>query len=152
MERRANHVGHADMTWPLSSAGLVIAASLAFAALPGASGAGDESNPAGEKQVTMEYAKSQFDHDCAPCHGIDGRGDGPLAAKIDHKLPDLTVLAKNNGGIFPFERVYKIIDGTEMPPGHGPMPAWGEAYKFRPEKSSYVILELSNYLNRLQRK
>jgi hypothetical protein len=27
--------------------------------------------------------------------------------------------------VFPYERVYKIIDGTEFPQGHGPMPAWG---------------------------
>ncbi len=27
------------------------------------------------------------------------------------KLPDLTMLASNNNGVFPFDRVYQVIDG-----------------------------------------
>ena len=41
--------------------------------------------------------------------------------------PDLTVLAKNNGGVFPFSNVYEIIDGRKVIAAHGTreMPAWG---------------------------
>jgi hypothetical protein len=46
---------------------------------------------------------------------------------------NLTMLSKDNGGIFPLHRVYKAIDGTERIPAHGltmqetsPMPIWGD--------------------------
>src|SRR5579862_6822254 len=35
---------------------------------------------------------------CATCHGTEGKGDGPMVAVMKMKMPDLTVLAKNNGG------------------------------------------------------
>ena len=41
--------------------------------------------------------------------------------------PNLTLLAKQNGGEFPLEAVVKKIDGREMPRVHGDpwMPVWG---------------------------
>jgi mono/diheme cytochrome c family protein len=47
---------------------------------------------------------------CAVCHGTTARGDGPLADKMKRRPPDLTVLATQNGGVFPAEQVRKIID------------------------------------------
>src|ERR1700683_1638348 len=38
---------------------------------------------------------------CAVCHGSDAKGNGPLASGLKAKVPDLTVLAKTNGGQFP---------------------------------------------------
>ena len=38
---------------------------------------------------------------CAVCHGKSGKGDGPAAGALKKSTPDLTVLASNNGGIFP---------------------------------------------------
>jgi mono/diheme cytochrome c family protein len=141
-----------QMRGPLTM--LLIASSVIALAIPRWTfAAGNEQGPPdSDKTSTPEYAKRQFDSDCAPCHGVDGRGDGPIAVRLEKKPLDLTLLARDNGGTFPFERVYKIIDGKELPPGHGPMPAWGEAYKFKPEQSSYVVLELANYLYRLQQK
>jgi hypothetical protein len=45
-------------------------------------------------------------------------------------VPSLTVLRRNNGGVFPFERVYALIDGRTELPGHGSrqMPIWGDRY------------------------
>ena len=40
---------------------------------------------------------------CAVCHGTSARGDGPLADKMKRRPPDLTVLATQNGGVFPAE-------------------------------------------------
>jgi hypothetical protein len=35
---------------------------------------------------------------CASCHGRDAKGHGPAAPALKATVPDLTVLAKNNGG------------------------------------------------------
>ena len=37
---------------------------------------------------------------CAVCHGKDGKGSGPAAVALKAPMPDLTVLAKKNGGKF----------------------------------------------------
>ncbi|HLS81344.1 MAG TPA: cytochrome c [Steroidobacter sp.] len=64
---------------------------------------------------------------CASCHGVDGRGDGPVAPLIKTGVPDLTRLALRDGGEFPTEDVRRIIDGRYERPAHGPrdMPVWG---------------------------
>jgi mono/diheme cytochrome c family protein len=68
---------------------------------------------------------------CAVCHGTSARGDGPLADKMKRRPPDLTVLTRQNRGVFPAEQVRKIIDGRDPVPGHGgpDMPVWGSAFR-----------------------
>ncbi len=52
----------------------------------------------------FDVGKTAYEWNCAPCHGVDGKGDG---------LPsDLTALAKRNGGTFPSKRVYGIVEET----------------------------------------
>ena len=67
---------------------------------------------------------------CAACHGTVGRGDGPLAAGLRSKPADLTRLATRNGGVFPFDKVARAIDGRDTVRMHGPsdMPVWGEVF------------------------
>ena len=65
---------------------------------------------------------------CAACHGKAGRGDGSLASQLATRPSDLTTLAHRNGGSFPFETVYRVIDGRSPVKAHGAMPAWGEAF------------------------
>ena len=36
---------------------------------------------------------------CASCHGKDGRGKGPVSPYLKIKVPDLSLLKKNNKGI-----------------------------------------------------
>src|SRR5690606_16728544 len=64
---------------------------------------------------------------CASCHGVDGRGDGPVAPLIKVGVPDLTRLAARDGGEFPAEDVRFIIDGRYDRRAHGArdMPVWG---------------------------
>ena len=57
--------------------------------------------------------KSEFTSSCATCHGVDGEGKGPLSSQLKVPPADLTVLAKKNNGVFPFEAVYEIIDGQK---------------------------------------
>ena len=75
---------------------------------------------------------------CLSCHGVGGKGDGPMAQFLTIKPSDLTQLANNNGGQypdlkagrFPFARVFQIIDGRTIVSGHGDraMPVWGDRY------------------------
>ncbi|MET0985015.1 MAG: c-type cytochrome [Steroidobacteraceae bacterium] len=64
---------------------------------------------------------------CASCHGVQARGDGPLAPLIKIGVPDLTTLAQRNGGAFPSYSVRRAIDGRFDHPAHGArdMPVWG---------------------------
>jgi mono/diheme cytochrome c family protein len=70
-----------------------------------------------------------FNTYCVACHGADARGSGPLASSLKKKPADLTQLARKNGGVFPAELVYQVIDGRNPVKGHGggDMPVWGEA-------------------------
>ncbi len=74
-----------------------------------------------------DAAAHDFRSYCAPCHGLDGRGDGPVAQVLKTRPSDLTKLAARYGGVLPFEAVYKRIEGRDMPDAHGSsdMPVWG---------------------------
>lgn len=74
--------------------------------------------------------RDEYNNNCASCHGISGKGDGPFSEYIKKGAPSLTTLSKNNGGVFPFDRVFKIIDGRGGVRGHGTseMPVWGKEY------------------------
>jgi mono/diheme cytochrome c family protein len=67
---------------------------------------------------------------CASCHGTTGAGNGPAAAAMRRTPPDITGIALTNGGLFPAERMRRIIDGREVE-AHGDrdMPVWGDAFK-----------------------
>jgi len=67
---------------------------------------------------------------CASCHGATARGNGPLADHLRHQTPDLTTYTARNGGVFPSERLRRIIDGRFVP-SHGDreMPVWGDAFR-----------------------
>jgi mono/diheme cytochrome c family protein len=67
---------------------------------------------------------------CASCHGAKGRGDGPVASSLKVEVPDLTLIARRNGGIYPRDRIEKIIDGRFLIAVHGTrtMPIWGQQF------------------------
>ncbi len=67
---------------------------------------------------------------CATCHGASGKGDGPLASSLTPRPPDLTLIARRNGGTFPMDRVARIVDGRAPVKGHGggEMPVWGDTF------------------------
>jgi len=75
-------------------------------------------------------AAQDFHFRCAVCHGISGKGDGPMARAIKINPPDLTQIAKRNGGLFPEGRVFRTISGLGMPISHGTrdMPVWGDLF------------------------
>jgi len=115
-------------------------------------------------------ASDEFRISCVSCHGVGGKGDGHMAQFLTVKPTDLTALAKNNNGqypgivpgIYPFLRVFQIIDGRTQVSGHGEraMPVWGDRY-MRPDagppgvQEAAVrarVLELVYYIQSIQQK
>lgn len=104
----------------------------------------------------IEIGKSQYQVSCAACHGPDGKGDGPVSSELKTQPADLTVLARNNNGVFPYDRVYQMIDGrnsTIASHGTREMPIWGyrfgpvHAYRFKAR-----VLAVIDYLKTVQQK
>lgn len=64
---------------------------------------------------------------CAPCHGITGAGNGPVAPAIRGGVPRLDDLAKRYSNKFPTDYVRQTIDGRLDIISHGTsdMPVWG---------------------------
>lgn len=100
------------------------------------------------------FGEYEYQTSCAVCHGVNARGDGPMAGQVSPKPADLTVLSKNNGGVFPYERVFKMIDGRGALAAHGSgqMPIWGDRYSLEVKQPIVRarILELVYYLRDIQ--
>jgi mono/diheme cytochrome c family protein len=79
---------------------------------------------------SKDLGSQLFKTHCATCHGSAGRGDGPMADQLRRMPPDLTKYTARNGGVFPRERVYRIVDGRDVS-SHGDrdMPVWGDVFK-----------------------
>jgi mono/diheme cytochrome c family protein len=118
---------------------------------------------AAEKSV----GQREYEGKCVMCHGATGKGEGWFSAFLKTPPSTLTQLKKNNGGVFPFDRAYQVIDGRKEVLAHGPrnMPVWGAAFRVESEKGYdsflgeyYVdegvvrakILALIEYISRLQ--
>jgi mono/diheme cytochrome c family protein len=107
---------------------------------------------------------AEYLNSCATCHGVEGKGDGTLAKHLDIHPANLTVLAKNNDGVYPFLKVFQNIDGRSATLGHGSMlmPVWGDRYSmdigekygaFGSETAVRArILELVYYIQTIQQK
>lgn len=66
---------------------------------------------------------------CASCHGESGRGNGPVADQLRTRPPDLTKYTMRNGGVFPLERVTRLVTGADIRAHGSPeMPVWGDAF------------------------
>jgi hypothetical protein len=78
----------------------------------------------------LKTARKDFQVLCAPCHGVEARGDGPAAAALKTRPADLTGIARRHGGTFPEELIIEVIQGLNMPTAHGirEMPIWGDVF------------------------
>lgn len=74
--------------------------------------------------------QAEFRDHCAACHGLTGLGDGPIGQILKTPAPNLAQISQRNGGKFPFQRIYEIIDGRAVLAAHGSrdMPLWGDRY------------------------
>lgn len=86
--------------------------------------------PGEPNPMLVEVGGNAFAKHCASCHGMDGKGAGPVAAALSIPPADLTRIAARRGGVFPADDIAAWIDGRMAPPAHGTreMPVWG--YEF----------------------
>jgi hypothetical protein len=94
-------------------------------------------NASGSAQ-DLDAGKAEYLSSCAPCHGSDGKGNGPLSSKLRAKPADLTTFAKKNNGVFPVSAVYQAIDGRSATGSHSSreMPIWGCRHTLSPMAST----------------
>ncbi|MFI5315597.1 MAG: c-type cytochrome [Myxococcota bacterium] len=71
-----------------------------------------------------------YETHCQFCHGVSGKGDGPLAPELRVTPADLTTIAKRRAWTFPEVEVREIIDGRRPVRAHGgnEMPIWGRIF------------------------
>lgn len=108
-----------------------------------------QTNPASGQEMFKSY--------CAACHGVAAKGNGPAGPALKSQPPDLTMLAKRNGGKFPSAKVYNIIVGDSEMAAHGSkdMPVWGDVLRSMTRNESEVKMRLHNlttYLESVQQK
>jgi mono/diheme cytochrome c family protein len=134
--------------------GLLFAAAMLASSLAGA-------------QAPPQAGRNTFLKLCASCHGKSGRGDGPMVQHLRQAPTDLTLLAKQNGGVYPSLRISDSIDGRSGPKvsSHGAreMPVWGTVLR-TPEPAGRAkpgnpdhqarrqMVDLLQYLARIQEK
>ena len=95
--------------------------------------------PTSGKQMYTSY--------CAPCHGMDGKGFGPVASALKAPPTDLTVLTKNNRGKFPDTHIFAVLQNGSEIPSHGTaeMPVWGPILgKMNQSNTQDRLLRISN--------
>lgn len=83
--------------------------------------------------ISSVHGPDLFHFYCGSCHGPDGRGGGPTAPALKLRVPDLTMMASREGGVFPRARVVAVVTGDQAPaiPAHGSkeMPVWGPIFR-----------------------
>jgi mono/diheme cytochrome c family protein len=95
-------------------------------------------NPLANNAASRRKGKTLFISNCAPCHGKNGKGDGPGSVSLDPKPADLSSPWKSedtDGALY-----YMISTG------HIPMP------KFKATLNDRQRWELVNYIRTLPQK
>lgn len=113
-----------------------------------------------DPSARAEFGKEWFAIYCATCHGVGGRGDGPVADSLVSPPADLTAIASRRAGVFDPDEIAGYIDGRTRVTAHGTseMPVWGRPVPDRfgrpdvaePYLSADVIALLVEYLRAIQ--
>jgi len=110
------------------------------------------------ERVNPTDGKLMYSNYCAPCHGADGRGGGPVAGVLKSQPTDLTTLAKAHGGKFPDTHVVAVLQFGPDVPAHGTaqMPVWGPILgnisNVQTQEKNLRMSNLSRYLKSIQAK
>jgi mono/diheme cytochrome c family protein len=137
----------------------LLIAALVAALAAGTGFAADQSNSKVILQVgktAPSNGKQMFAAYCSPCHGVDGRGNGPVASALRTPPADLTLLRKINHGKFPDTKIVSMLEFGVDIPSHGSieMPVWGPILgKMDMANDQERVLRISNlsrYVDSLQ--
>jgi mono/diheme cytochrome c family protein len=129
-------------------------AMLAGLAVMAVMGAGAASAQEDDAAAAVESGKDIFVRHCALCHGLDGSGDGPLAAALQIAPANLTRIAVEHNDKFPSAKIADVIRNGGGVLGHGStaMLAWGLYFseKRKPEVARARIKALVDYIQSIQ--
>ena len=109
-------------------------------------------------KTTPVNGKVMYVNYCAPCHGVDGQGAGPVASELKASPTNLTVLSRNNHGKFPDTHIVTVLQDGSDTPSHGTveMPVWGpilgKMNVSNPQDRLLRVSNLSRYLESIQAK
>jgi mono/diheme cytochrome c family protein len=112
------------------------------------------------QQFSTSAGSAIYVERCASCHGVDGKGDGPVAPILKVSPPDLTTITQRAGGTFPSARVVRVITYGGDISAHGTqaMPVWGKIFsteggggKRGALHSRRAVFQLKRYLESIQR-
>lgn len=132
--------------------GLVLAATLIGAQSPKAGGSEDV------KLIPSIQGPALYKAYCASCHGVDAKGNGPMAESLKVRPSDLTRISARSAGTFPLMQIERIIQGEgQFQKGHGPreMPVWGPIFSRVEDDRDIGLVRIDNlarYLRDLQTK
>lgn len=111
------------------------------------------------QMIKVPSGPALFTEHCAQCHGMDGKGNGPMASSLKVAPADLTTINKRAGGKFPAERIVETIryGGDVAAHGSREMPIWGKVFSDQGGRgkgggaySRRVVVELKRYLETIQ--
>ncbi len=150
-------------TTGIALAGLLLAVLSGIAFIGQAGAAGQETEKTIRK-VPLKHSDrtsgAQMWKDyCAACHGESGAGNGPAAEILKSPPPDLSLLAKQNGGKFPTEHFASVLNFGSGGHAHGTsdMPIWGPLFSSLEPNSPKAMTQLrihnlTEYVESLQQK
>jgi hypothetical protein len=107
--------------------------------------------------IYVPPGKQMYKDYCAACHGLDGKGRGPVTRSLRKPPPDLTTLAKRHGGTFPKEYVTNVLRfGFEFSAhGSSEMPVWGPIFQYEEHYNEAAVRQriknLCEFLESIQR-
>ena len=108
-------------------------------------------SPTTSLAMKSTYGADLYQFYCSSCHGPTGRGGSPPADTVPPP-PDLTGLARANGGVFPRDRVRSTITfgkgGGEIR-AHGTvdMPVWGTIFHGLEPSDGMTETRIENLVN-----
>lgn len=70
-------------------------------------------NPVPQDETSIQAGGTLYRKHCAPCHGETGKGDGPAAKGMPHRVPDLngSIIGQPDGEVF-----WKVSRGGGLMP------------------------------------
>jgi len=102
-------------------------------------------------QTSFDFGKIEYQASCASCHGVTAKGNGAVSNYLIKAPSDLTIMAKRNGGVFPYQYALEVIDGRKSVEigvhGSREMPVWG--YIYRSEDTQPADLHARNRIGSL---
>lgn len=109
----------------------VVACALAFTGTATTIGAAQAA--ADRQEHALTAGVDTYRQFCAPCHGADGKGKGPVAPILLTPPSDLTTIRQRHKGDFPFAALEETLMLAEWRPitAHGSeqMPVWGAVFR-----------------------